>query len=480
MKFVGREQELSELNELWERRSSSFVICRGRRRIGKSTLIEEFVARSRCRFVEISGLPPDEKMTNQREIDSFCGQLSSQTGLPVGQAKSWQQAFAMLADAVKGRAKTVVLLDEISWMGKYDPSFPGELKNLWDIRLARRDNLVFFVCGSVSAWIQKNILNNTGFVGRISLEFVLEELKLKDCLEFWGRAGEHLSTHEFFDVLSVTGGVPRYLQEIDSRLSAEENLRRMCFMPNGYLFKDFRSIFNDVFGETCVVKREIMLALRDGARNVSEIAQMTGKERGGYLSENLTELEKAGFVSRDEGLNPRTGQKAQEVRFRIRDNYCRFYLRYIEPHRTAIEKGLYKAAPLSELPEWESIMGLQFESMVVGRVADFFDRLGLDRARIESVAPYYRAASQTNGPGVQIDLLIQSPRLIYVVEIKRCKRIGIEIEDEVEEKIRRLQVRKGVSVRAALVYQGELDPRVRERGFFSALVDMEELVRPSP
>ena len=100
MKFVGREQELSELNELWERRSSSFVICRGRRRIGKSTLIEEFAARSRCRFVEISGLPPDEKMTNQREIDSFCGQLSSQTGLPVGQAKSWQQAFAMLADAV--------------------------------------------------------------------------------------------------------------------------------------------------------------------------------------------------------------------------------------------------------------------------------------------------------------------------------------------------------------------------------------------
>lgn len=477
MKFVGREQELSELHALWERRNSSFVICRGRRRIGKSTLIEEFAARSHCRFIEISGLPPDAKMTNQLEIDSFCGQLASQTGKPIVEASSWQKAFTLLADAVKGRAKTVVLLDEISWMGRYDPSFPGELKNLWDLRLARRENLIFFVCGSVSAWIQSNILNNTGFVGRISLEFVLDELKLNDCLKFWGRTGEHLSAHEFFDVLSVTGGVPRYLQEIDPRLSAEENLRRMCFTPNGYLFKDFRSIFNDVFGETYAVKREIMLALRDGARNVSEIAKFIGKTRGGYLSENLEELEKAGFVARDEGLNPRTGQRAQEVRFRIRDNYCRFYLRYIEPHRTAIEKGLYKAVPLSELPEWDIIMGLQFENMVVSRVADIFDRLGLDRARVESVAPYYRATSPTNGPGVQVDLLIQSSRLAYVVEVKRRGHIDANVENEVEEKIRRLQVRKGVSVRAALVYQGELDPRVRESGFFSAIVNMEDLVR---
>ena len=477
MEFAGREQELKELNALWERLGSSFVICRGRRRIGKSTLIEEFARRSKCRFIEISGLPPDEKMTNQRELDSFCGQLAMQTGKPETKVDSWQKAFAQLADAVAGRAKTVILLDEISWMGKYDASFPGELKNLWDLRLSRRANLVFFVCGSVSAWIQKNILNNTGFVGRISLEFVLDELKLADCLKFWGRAGERLSSGEFFDVLSVTGGVPRYLEEINPRLSAEENLKRMCFSPNGYLFKDFKSIFNDVFGETHAVKREIMVALRDGARNVSEIAAALGKDRGGYLTENLDELEKAGFVARDEGLNPQTGRKAQEIRYRIKDNYSRFYLRYVEPNRTAIEKGLYRFTSLSELPGWESIMGLQFENMIVGRIADFFGRLGLDRARVESVAPYHRAASRTNGPGVQVDLLIQTPRTAYVVEVKRRKRLGVAIEEEVDEKVRRLQVRKGVGVRTALVYHGELDPVVRERGYFSAIVNAEDLLR---
>lgn len=165
------------------------------------------------------------------------------------------------------------------------------------------------------------------------------------------------------------------------------------------------------------------------------------------------------------------------MRYRIKDNYSRFYLRYVEPHLAAIEKGLYKYVPLSELPEWDAIMGLQFENMIVGRVADFFDRLGLDRARIESIAPYHRASSSTNGPGVQIDLLIQTPRTAYVVEVKRRKRIGVEIEDEVEEKVRRLQVRKGVSVRTALVYQGDLDPRVREQGYFSAIVSADELLK---
>lgn len=477
MEFTGRVQELAELKALWERRAPSFVICRGRRRIGKSTLIEEFARRSRCRFVEISGLPPDEKMTNQRELDSFCGQLALQTGITEEKVDSWQKAFARLADVVKGRAKTVVLLDEISWMGKYDPSFPGELKNLWDLHLSRRANLIFFVCGSVSAWIQHNILNNTGFVGRISLEFVLDELKLPDCLQFWGRAGDRLSSGEFFDILSVTGGVPRYLEEVNPGVSSEENVKRLCFSPNGFLFKDFKSIFNDVFGETATAKREILATLRDGARNVSEISRALGKDRGGYLTENLEELEKAGFVARDEGLNPQTGRRAQEVRYRIKDNYSRFYLRYIEPHRAAIEKGLYKYVPLSELPEWDAIMGLQFENMIVGRVADFFDRLGLERARIESIAPYHRASSSTNGPGVQIDLLIQTPRTAYVVEVKRRKRIGVEIEDEVEEKVRRLQVRKGVSVRTALVYQGDLDPRVREQGYFSAIVSADELLK---
>ena len=475
-RFIGRENEMAALFELWEKRSSSFVVCRGRRRIGKSTLIEEFASRSGCRFIEISGLPPDEKMTNQRQIDSFCERLSIQTGRPRRDADNWQKAFSLLADAVGSRYKTVVLLDEISWMGKYDPSFPGELKNLWDMSFARRDNLVFFVCGSVSAWIQRNILNNTGFVGRISLEFILGEMRLDDSIGFWGRTARHLDSREFFDVLSVAGAVPRYLEEINSRLSAEENVHRMCFTPGGYLFKDFYRIFNDIFGDSQTVKRDIMLSLRDGPRTVSEISHDVERAKNGHISDHLDELEKAGFVARDEGVNPETGAKALALRYRIKDNYSRFYLRYVEPHREAISKGVYVAPPLSELPEWDAIMGLQFENLMLNHLPEFYERFGLDRARVLSIAPYRRAASVRNGPGVQIDLLIQTPRTYFVVEIKRKRRIGVAIEKEVEDKVSRLRVRKGVSVRTALVYQGELDPQVREDGYFSAIVDAGTLL----
>ena len=474
--FIGRDSEMSALSELWEKRTPSLVVCRGRRRIGKSTLIEEFAARSGCRFIEISGLPPDEKMTNQRQLDSFCERLSLQTGRPVCKAANWQRAFCLLAEAIGKRSKTVVLLDEISWMGKYDPAFPGELKNLWDLSLARRGNLVFFVCGSVSAWIQRNILNNTGFVGRISLEFVLGEMRLDDSVKFWGRMAKHLNGGEFFDVLSVAGAVPRYLEEINPRLSADENVRRMCFTSSGYLFNDFDRIFNDVFGESHAIKREIMLALRDGPRTVSEIAQASEKAKNGHLSEHLGELEKAGFVACDGGVNPETGGKALVQRYRIKDNYSRFYLRYVEPHREAILKGVHATPPLAELPEWDTIMGLQFENLMLNHLPEFYARLGLERARVLSIAPYRRATSVRNGPGVQIDLLVQTPKTYFVIEVKRKRRIGVEVEQEVEEKVSRLHVRKGVSVRTALIYQGYLDPQVMEDGYFSAIIDAESLL----
>ena len=117
--------------------------------------------------------------------------------------------------------------------------------------------------------------------------------------------------------------------------------------------------------------------------------------------------------------------------------------------------------------------------LAVGKVChlpEFYVRLGLDRARVISIAPYRRAASVRNGPGVQIDLLVQTPETYFVVEIKRKRRIGVEIEREVEEKVSRLRVRKGVSVRTALVYQGELDAQVREDGYFSAIIDAESLL----
>ena len=473
--FIGREIELESFKALWSKKGASLVACRGRRRIGKSTFVEEFARRSGAAFVDIDGLPPRPGMTNEDQLANFAVKLAARTGAPEGTPAGWFDAFRRLDATIDDRRKTVVLLDEISWMGKYDPDFPGYLKSAWDTALKKHPRLVLVVCGSVSAWIKKNILDNTGFAGRFSRDLVLEELPPRLCTAFWGAAAERIAPREIVDVLSVTGGVPRYLEEIDPSRPAAENVRDLCFRPDGTLFRDFRLIFNDVFGENAGVKRELLRALSAGPRTCSELADALGVERGGSISENLSVLELSGFVSKDAGLNPRTGRPSRQDRYRIRDNYTRFYLRYVEPHEEAIRKGQFAFASLEGLPGWDSVLGLQFESLVLNHVLSLAPFLHLGGVPILSAAPFRLPGTKTE-KGCQIDLLLQTRRSACVVEIKRRREIGEEVEAEVARKVARLPVAPGTSVRTALVYDGHLAPVVRGNGYFDAIVSSRDLL----
>ena len=473
--FVGRDSQLEILSSVWAKESASLVVVSGRRRIGKSTLVERFAEKSRCRFLEIEGVPPDEKMTNARQLANFCERLGKASGMDVPVAKSWPEAFDSLEKVVAGRGRIVVFLDEISWMGGYDEGFAGFLKNAWDLQFSKRKRLVLVLAGSVSAWIQKNILNSRGFVGRVSVDLTLSELPLSACRAFWGKRASHVSMREMVDVLSVTGGVPKYLQEMNPALSADENIRRMCFLPEGYLFKDFDSIFSDVFGEGVAAKRRILNALAEGPASVSELAEAMGIEPNGHITEDLNDLIAAGFVASGAGLNPITGAKVREVRYRLRDNYTRFYLKFILPRQEAIRQGLYRFADLESLPGWNGSLGLQFENLVINNLAPLCREIGLGRKLVTSAAPYARRKTATI-PGLQIDLLIQTPKSVYVVEVKRCNRIDAAIEKEIEEKVSRLGVRSDKSVRTVLVYDGKLSPEVEENGFIDFLVPFSRML----
>ena len=137
--FYGREELLDQLSAQLASPVASLVTCRGRRRIGKSTLIEEFARRSKVRFIKLEGLSPHEADTNKKQLTAFARQLSEQTGTPLRQIGSWFEAFARLDDAISEGERTLVFLDEVSWMGKYDPAYPGELKYAWDNRFKKHD-----------------------------------------------------------------------------------------------------------------------------------------------------------------------------------------------------------------------------------------------------------------------------------------------------------------------------------------------------
>jgi len=474
--FIGRQEHLEALSQLWSKRTSSLVTCRGRRRIGKSTLIEEFAKRTADHFINIVGLSPRKGMTDARQRANFCEELADQTDSRVGKARNWTAAFKQLDERIPSAGRTVVLLDEISWMGSRNPDFAGYLKTAWDKRLKKHDNLVLVLCGSVSSWIVENILDSTGFVGRDSLDIDVGELSLAESVEMLGAAGGRLSSREIFDFLSLTGGVPKYLEELRPEWSFEENVRQLCFMPRGTLFREFNETFSEVFGKKTSSRGEVLRTLAESPLSVVEIARALGRTPNGKLSRTIKDLMYAGFVSRDSGLNPLTGEPLRMERYRLKDNYTRFYLKEIEPRHQAIEKGLFKFSSVGQLNGWHGMLGLQFENLVLNHVGDLFGHFGLERSLVLSAAPFVRRAGK-GVKGCQVDLLIQTERMALVVEIKHGRRIEHGVIDEVREKVSNLEVSKGLSVRTALVYDGELAPSVEAERYFDFIVPFEKLLR---
>ena len=475
--FFGREAELAQLADLWAKNIPSLVTCRGRRRIGKSTLIEEFARRSDARFIKLEGLRPKAGMTEADQLAFFATKLSAQTGSEKTAPSDWYSAFVRL-DREIGEARTVVLLDEVSWMAHFSLTFPEVLKSAWDDLFKKHRKLVLVLCGSVSSWIKENVVENRAYVGRRSLDLVVGELPLKTCVKFWGAKASRLNPREIIDVLSVTGGVPRYLEEVKASFTAEENIRRMCFLPASILREDFDDMFNDVITEKPRFTSQVLRTFVDGPKTSAEVAAALKIGKGGDISCAIDNLVEAGFLAETCRINPETGRESRERRFRLRDNYSRFYLKYIEPHKRVIDDGAFAYSSLEEFEGYDSVMGLAFENLVVNNYRELIPHLHLGGSIITSAGPYARrpARGKRGRPGCQIDLLIQTRRSIHLVEVKRMREIGREVIDEVDRKLRLINRPNGVSAKVALVYDGHLSPVAAADGYFDALVEFRTLL----
>lgn len=475
--FIGREDLIADLSALCEKRVSSLVTCRGRRRIGKSTLITEFARRIRAQFIHLEGLKPQKGYSNETELRAFNDQLCAQTEKRMPPPENWTEAFVQLDKCLPTAKRTVVLLDEISWFAHYDKTFADTVKVCWDNYWKRHDKLIVVLCGSVSSWIKDNITDNASFLGRRSQDLVVRELPLAQCVSFWGRKAKRTAVREIIDVLSVTGGIPRYLEEINPSLSAAENIKRLCFSPNGVLRTDFDEMFADVITNQREFSGQVLRTLVNGPRTLSEISETLKTGKGGRISDAVDRLSEAGLITADSGKNPETGKDVTSPRYRLKDNYARFYLKYIEPVKATIDDGRYAFKSLETLENWNAILGLQFENLVVNNYGELIPLLHLNDVLLTSAAPYRKLpVPSRKQKGCQIDLLIQSRRTTYVVEVKRKEEIDRDIIDEVDAKVSALKRPKSVSVKTALVYAGHLAPIVEADGYFDAIVPIERIL----
>jgi AAA+ ATPase superfamily predicted ATPase len=472
--FIGRAQELAAFARLLEKPVASLVTCQGRRRIGKSRFVAEG-AKKAAHFLSFTGLPPREGLARQDQLNAFTSQLAAQSKAPRLALDSWPAAFQLLASQIPATGSAVVLLDEISWMGIGDPDFAGHLKSAWDMHFSSRPSLVLVLCGSVSSWIQRNILNSTAFVGRCSWQFFLQPLPLPECALFWGR--RKISPAEKLRILAVTGGVPKYLEEIVPSKTAEQNIESLCFHPGGILFNEFDSIFHDIFSRRAEAYRDIVRTLVSGPQTVQQVSVALGSGRGGSLSAALADLEGAGFLRKDVAFDPVSGMsRPREIRFRLSDNYLRFYLKYVEPVRERVKKGLFQYSPLESLQAWDTIMGLAFENLVLGSLPAVMDIVGLANVPVLNAGPYSQSKTQRH-QGCQIDILLRTSQSLYVFETKFRKQIPKKVIEEMKEKVTRLHTPRGLSVRTGLIYEGELDPEIPRSDYFDFLIPAGDLLK---
>ncbi len=471
--FVGRENELERLEDLSKSDHACLVVIKVRRRIGKSRLAEEFGRNKE--FLPFSGLAPVKGVTVQDQRDAFAHQLATLFHLPPFSFDDWSDAFVHLSRYLT-KKPTVILFDEISWIASKDPTFISKLKVWWDLILQNHPSVTLILCGSISTWIDKNIINSTAFFGRISLYLELSELSIPQCRELLTLRGFKGSDRDFFKILSVTGGVPWYIEQIQTHQSVDENIKRLCFEKNGLLVHEFDRIFNDLFSSRGMIYKTLIRLLSHGMKNRVTLQKTMAYAHSGTLSQHLKSLEICGFISKHPDWSLKTGKPGKATLYRLSDNYFRFYIHYIEPNLTKIEQGSFLEMPLSSLPGWEPMLGFQLENLLLKNRPLIYKALGIHAQDIVVDNPYIQRASGRK-KGCQIDYLIQmQSNTFFICEVKmRRRELGPEVIVAMKTKKASLSLPKGFGVSPVLLHLGPISDTLLSSRYFYRIIDIADL-----
>ena len=241
--FIGRKKELERLEALHKKQTPNLVVVKGRRRVGKSRLIAEFASKhQQNKLWNFSGLAPQNGLSDQSQRDHFARQLASLLKTPPFTFQDWSDAFEHLSRHLS--PNDIILFDEISWMGSKDPSFIPKLKDWWDKQTI---SIIVVFCGSVSTWIEENILKSTAFFGRINLTITLEPLTISESASLLKASGFQGSSYDTYKLLSILGGIPWYLEQLSPGQTANDLIKQLCFEKDSLLVLEFDRIFHDLF-----------------------------------------------------------------------------------------------------------------------------------------------------------------------------------------------------------------------------------------
>jgi AAA+ ATPase superfamily predicted ATPase len=463
--IIGRENEIDELSNDYDNKKSSLIVIYGRRRIGKSSLVQHYAIRKP--FLSFEAL---EAESTHKQIEHFISQLSLQVEdefLPQMKFTTWDQVFRYLTIKLKQKKmKQVLFFDEFQWMAANQSSLVSLLKYFWDNEW-KKLKVQLILCGSIASFMIDKVIKSKALYGRIDIELIIEELRPFELRLF---LAANRSLHEVLKYILIMGGIPKYFELINKNDSLEKNIQKLAFNKSGFLFNDYEKIFYGQFKEHKTYEK-IVRFIAERPQDLESIAKHLKMQSSGGIKRYLNNLEAARFIR---SYKPIQKTKTNIIKYKIFDEYLIFYYKFILPYRKQIESDSQNNIFLKKIKtEWTPWLGFAFENFCIKYNAVICNVLGISEF-VDEVGPYFE---RKDTGGFQIDLLIK--RNDHTWTICECKYyekpVGVEIIKEFQKKLSRIEVPRGISIEKVLITVNGADASVKKLEYFNHILQIEDL-----
>jgi len=466
--MVGRKKEVKELNNLCESKASSLVAIYGRRRIGKTYLVNYMFKehRKECLFFEFTGAS-DSRFEVQ--LKNFIEQVYEWFRVePVKEIEDWTDAFIFLKRTIDAevekrdhKEKVIIFIDELPWV---DPSekkgFLSALGYFWNTYCESSKNVLMILCGSNASWIKNKVLEDAEgpLHNRITKKLPMFPFDLQETKEYLTKErnfdiGEKLAT----DLYMIFGGVAKYLSYLDPNKSINDNIDSLFFTVDGLMYNEYDKVFNSLFVDKRSPHRKVVDLIcqkRSGYTQV-EISKELG-ETGGKLNPVIEELLQCGFI---QGTT-KYGFKSRDTKYVISDPYVLFHHKWIkELSKNDISKfssGYWRSQIQTQT--YAIWRGFSFESVIISNMNLYLKARGMSGTTAKY--GYWNTDAKASGEiGAQIDMVVDYGNSQYdIVECKYYKdlfEISKKYKEELENKLlmfRRYGLRNKKSAELRLVF----------------------------
>lgn len=415
--MIGRTREQELLQEALEKDRAQLIAVYGRRRVGKTFLINEFFHNT-FDFKHTAVSPVNERLQQRRnllkiQLKEFHYSLRTY-GLAASEPApgDWFEAFHLLQRLLETKntgENQILFFDELPWLDTPRSNFMSAFEHFCNDWVLARGNIKLVVCGSATSWILDKLVDNKGgLYGRVTLPIFVAPFTLHECREFFRAGGYPMDEYDVVQAYMAFGGIPYYLDQFRKSLSIPQNFDAILYGKQAPLYDEFDRLFTSQFSHPDELKRIVtILSGKRSGYTRDEIVSRGHFTSGGGLSRMLTSLEKSTLIVAYTPFGETT------TKYRLSDPFCTFYLKHVKENRdaTAYWQSFFHSPAASA---WQ---GYAFEGVCMAHIRQIKHALGIGDV-ITRESSWVVSGTESD-KGMQIDLVIdRDDRKICLCEIK--------------------------------------------------------------